>query len=210
MHKGMLGKKLGMTRIFKEGGGMITVTVLEAGPCPVVQRKTTDRDGYEAVQIGFDEKPERVANKPESGHFSKVGVSPRRTLREFPVEASDEFKPGDEIRTDMFAPGDRVDITGLSKGRGFAGVIKRWGFGGGPATHGSNMHRAPGSVGQAADPSRVFKNKKLPGRMGNRRVTVQNLEVVEVDPEKNVLIVRGAVPGANGGLVEVRKTVKGS
>ncbi len=210
MHKGLLGKKLGMTRIFQEGGGMITVTVLEAGPCPVVQRKTADRDGYEAVQLGYGEKPGRLANKPESGHFAKANVSPRRILREFPVESAEELKQGDEIKADLFAPGDRVDVTGLSKGRGFAGVIKRWGFGGAPETHGSNHHREPGSIGQAADPSKVFKNKKLPGRMGNRRVTVQNLEVVQVDPEKNVLIVRGAVPGANGGIVEVRKTVKGS
>ena len=210
MVKALLGKKVGMTRIFGEKGRMIPVTLVEAGPCPVVQRKSSETDGYEAVQLGFGQKKPKRVTKPMQGHYAKAGVAPATVLREFRVELDAELDVGDAVTVDMFGVGERVDVVGYSKGRGFAGVIKRHGFKGGPETHGSNHHREPGSVGQAADPSRVFKNRKLPGRMGNKRVTTENLEVVHVDPEKNVLAVRGAVPGANGGVVEVRKSVKGS
>lgn len=210
MVKGMLGRKAGMTRIFTEDGAVVPVTYIEAGPCSVVQRKTRDIDGYEAVQLGFAAKRKDKAKKPESGHFAKAGVEPCRELREFSVDAASELKPGDAIKADMFAAGERVDVVGVSKGRGFAGVHKRHGFGGGPETHGSNFHRAPGSIGQSADPAKTFKNKKMPGHMGNARVTVQNIEVVQVDGEKNLIAVRGAVPGPNGGVVVIRKSVKGS
>lgn len=209
MLNGILGKKLGMTRIFTEDGRWVDVTLLEAGPCAVLQRKTTDKDGYEAVQIGFGEMKEKRCAKPMQGHFAKAGVTPRRVLREFKVDSGTELKPGDEVRSDIFKPGDRVDISGTSKGKGFQGVIKRHGMHGGPSTHGSNFHRAPGSIGQSADPAKVYKGKHLPGRMGHVRKTIQNLEVLRVDPEKNLVVVRGAVPGANGGLVVVKHSVKG-
>lgn len=207
---GILGKKIGMTRVFTQDGRWIDVTVLEAGPCTVVQRKTRDNDGYEAVQIGFGAVKEKRVNKPMQGHFKKAGIEPKRNLREFRVAADCELKTGDELKADVFSAGDRVDVSGTSKGRGFAGVIKRHGFSGGPGGHGSHFHRAPGSIGQSADPAKVYKGKKMPGHMGNRKVTVQNLEVVEVDLDKNLLVVRGAVPGANGGLVSVSKSVKQS
>lgn len=209
MVKGLLGRKLGSTRLFTEEGRWIQVTVLEAGPCTVVQRKTRDRDGYEAIQVGFGEAKEKRCTKPLRGHFSKAGVNPQRMLREFHVDEGDQFSPGDTIGTDIFKAGDRVDICGTSKGKGFQGVIKRHGFGGGPGGHGSHFHRAPGSIGQSADPSKVYKGKRLPGQMGRARVTTQNIEVVEVDPDKNLLIVRGSVPGAKGGYVVVQHTVKG-
>lgn len=210
MLKGLLGMKLGMTRIFTEDGLWIPVTLLQAGPCTVVQRKTKDHDGYEAVQVGFGEKKEKRCTKPLLNHFKRAGVSPKRVLREFRVDSDSDLKPGDEIRTDIFKKGDRVDVSGVSKGRGFAGVVKRHHFGGGPGTHGSNFHRAPGSIGASADPSEVVKGKRLPGRMGNQNVTMLNLEVVDVVPEKNLLVVRGAVPGANGGVIVVKHSVKGS
>ncbi len=210
MVNGLLGRKLGMTRIFTEDERWIDVTLLQAGPCVVVQRKTAATDGYEAVQVGFDDKKEKRCKKPQTGHFAKAGVTPKKVLREFRVEESTELKPGDEIKTDIFKVGDRVDISGASKGKGFAGVIKRHGFGGGPGGHGAHFHRAPGSVGQSAQPSKVFKGKRLPGQMGNVKVTTQNLEVVDVDLEKNLLIVRGAVPGAKGGVVTVQHSVKGA
>ncbi len=210
MVNGLLGRKLGMTRVFTEDGRWIEVTLLEAGPCTVVQRKTTDNDGYNAVQVGFGELKESRCNKPTAGHFAKAGVPAKRVLREFRVDASSELKAGDEIGTDIFKVGDRVDVSGTSKGKGFAGVIKRHGFGGGPGGHGSHFHRAPGSVGQSADPAKVYKGKRLPGRMGNAKVTTQNLEVVTVDAEKNLIAVRGSVPGANGGLVVLKHTVKGA
>ena len=210
MLKGLLGLKLGMTRVFTEDGLWIPVTLLQAGPCTVVQRKTRDHDGYEAVQVGFGEKKEKRCTKPLRQHFKKAGVTPKKVLREFTVEDGTELKPGDEIRSDIFKKGDRVDISGLSKGRGFAGVMKRHHFGGGPGGHGSNFHRAPGSIGASADPSEVVKGKKLPGRMGNSGVTIQNLEVMDVVPEKNLLVVRGAVPGANGGMVVVKQSRKGA
>lgn len=210
MLKGLLGRKLGMTRIFTDEGLWINVTLLEAGPCTIVQRKTADNDGYEAVQVGFGDVREKRCTKPALSHFKKAGVSPKRVLREFRIDAASELKPGDEVRTDIFKAGDHVDVSGVSKGKGFQGVMKRHGFGGGPGGHGSNFHRAPGSIGASADPSEVIKGKKLPGQMGNEKVTVQNLQVVDVVPEKNLLVVRGAVPGAKGGVVMVRHSVKGS
>lgn len=210
MVNGILGKKVGMTRVFTDDGRWIEVTVVEAGPCTVVQRKTAERDGYEAVQLGFGAIKEQRCTKPEAGHFKAQGVELHRTLREFRIPADSELKPGDTIKADLFAPGDRVDVSGTSKGKGFAGVIKRYGFGGGPGGHGAHFHRAPGAVGQSTDPAKIYKSKKMPGRMGNERVTVQNLEIVSVDQEKNLLLVRGAIPGANGGVVQVAKAAKGA
>lgn len=210
MVRGLLGKKLGMTRIFTEDGLWVDVTVVEAGPCTVVQRKTKETDGYDAVQLGFGQVKEKRCNKPRLGHFRKGGVEPKRSLRELRIPGESELKAGDEVKADIFEVGDRVDISGTSKGKGFAGVIKRHGFSGGPGGHGSHFHRAPGSIGQSADPAKVYKGKKMPGRMGNRKVTVKNLEILTVDPEKNLLLVRGSVPGANGGLLMVRKCAKGA
>lgn len=208
MVNGILGKKLGMTRIFTEDGRWIEVTLVEAGPCTVVQRKTASGEGYDAVQLGFGDVSDRRLKKPIRGHFAKNGIVPKRTLREFRVAEDDPMKPGDEVRVDIFQAGDHVDVSGTSKGRGFAGGIRRHGWSGGPNTHGSNFHRAPGSIGQSADPGHVIKGKTLPGHMGDHGVTTQNLEVVQVDPDKNLLVVRGAVPGADGGLVVVKKSVK--
>ena len=208
MVNALLGRKLGMTRIFTEDGRWIEVTLLQAGPCTVVQRKTSDNDGYEAIQVGFEDIKNTRCTKPLNGHFKRSGLTPKRILREFRVESADPFKPGDEIRIDIFKTGDRVDISGTSKGKGFAGSIKRHGFKGGPGGHGSNFHRAPGSIGSSADPSKVFKGKKMPGQMGNVRKTTQNLEIVDIDPDNNLLVVRGAVPGAQGGLVVVKHSVK--
>ena len=210
MVNGLLGRKLGMTRVFTEEGLWLDVTLVEAGPCTVLQRKTKSNDGYEAVQVGFGERKERRTTKPLLGHFKKSGSSAKRLLREFRVEADSELKPGDEIRTDIFKSGDRVDVSGTSKGKGFAGVMKRHGMSGGPGGHGSGFHRAPGSIGQSADPAKVYKGKRMPGHMGSVKKTTQNLEIVDVDPEKNLLVVRGSVPGANGGFVVVRHSVKGA
>ena len=207
MAKGILGKKVGMTQVFNEAGQAVPVTVIEAGPCVVVQVKTPQRDGYSAVQIGFGEKRERLFNKPQRGHFAKAGVRPLRYLRELRVEDPGAYKVGQEIKVDIFAKGERVDVTGTSKGRGFAGGIKRHGFKRGPMAHGSKYHRRPGSLA-AKGPARVFKGRKLPGHYGVERVTVQNLEVVAVDPEHNLLAVKGAVPGPRGGLLLVAPTVK--
>ena len=208
MLNGLLGKKLGMTRIFTEDGRWIEVTLLEAGPCLVVQRKTQEHEGYDAVQIGFGDANERRLTKPLRGHFEKAGVAVKRELREFRVDRENSLKPGDEIRVDIFKAGDRVDVSGTSKGKGFAGGIKRHGWSGGPGSHGSNFHRRPGSIGQSASPGHVIKGKTLPGHMGDTRVTTQNLEVVNVDPVKNLIAVRGSVPGAPGGLIVVKKSVK--
>jgi large subunit ribosomal protein L3 len=208
MLNGLLGKKLGMTRIFTEDGRWIEVTLLEAGPCLVVQRKTQEHEGYDAVQLGFGDANERRLTKPLLGHFKKAGVAIKRALREFRVEKDNGLKPGDEIRVDIFKAGDRVDVSGTSKGKGFAGGIKRHHWSGGPGTHGSNFHRRPGSIGQSASPGHVLKGKTLPGHMGDERVTTQNLEVVNVDPTKNLIAVRGSVPGAPGGLIVVKKSVK--
>ncbi len=208
MATGILGKKLGMTRIFTQDGQWIDVTLVQAGPCVVIQRKTEKKDGYEAVQVGFDEIKPKRCTKPLKGHFEKAGVPPKRFLKEFRVEVDNPLKPGDEIKLDIFKVGDRVDISGKSKGKGFAGVVKRHGYSGGPGTHGSNFHRRPGSIGQSAYPAEVYKGKGLPGHMGNVRVTVQNLEVVDIVPEKNLIVIRGSIPGSNGGLVEIKHTVK--
>ena len=207
MAPGILGKKIGMTQFFDDEGRVVPVTVLQAGPCVVVQRKNVDRDGYEAIQVGLvDFMREKLVKKPQRGHFAKAGVAPMRFLREFRLEDGDEaFQPGDRILAEHFKPSERVSITGTSKGKGFQGVVKRHGFRGGRKTHGSMFHRAPGSIGQSAWPSRVFKGVRLPGRMGGDRVTVSGLEIVEVHPDDNVILVRGAVPGPNGGYVSIRR-----
>lgn len=207
MAPGILGRKIGMTQIFDDEGQVVPVTVLQAGPCVVVQRKTSDRDGYDAVQVGLvDFLREALVNKPKRGHFRKAGVEPVRWLREFRVEADAAgFQPGDRILADEFRPRERVDVIGVSKGKGFQGVVKRHGFRGGRATHGSMFHRAPGSIGQSAYPARVFKGVRLPGRMGGDRVTVRGLEIVAVRPDDNLILVRGAVPGAKGGRVAIRR-----
>lgn len=210
MVKGLLGKKLGMTRVFSKEGLAVDVTVLEAGPCQVVQRKTGESDGYDSVQLGFGERREKVCTKPELGHFKKNGTSPKRTVKEVRVESDSTLKPGDEIKADIFAVGDHVDISGVSKGKGYQGVMKRHGFSGGPGAHGSTFRRRPGSIGQSSTPHHVFKGMRMGGQMGRANVTVQNLEVIQVDAEKNLIVVRGAVPGAKGGVVLVKKSVKGA
>ncbi|HHY60892.1 MAG TPA: 50S ribosomal protein L3 [Clostridia bacterium] len=205
--KGILGKKLGMTQVFNDQGMVIPVTVIEAGPCVVVQKKTVENDGYSAVQLGFEPRAERRVNKPLRGHFAKAGVKPFHYLREFRVENPDDYQVGQEIKVDVFAAGDLVDVKGISKGKGFAGGVKRHGFGRGPMAHGSKYHRRPGSLG-AKGPARVFKGRKLPGHMGHRTVTVQNLEVVKTIPERNLLLVKGAVPGPRKGLLVITKAKK--
>ncbi|NOZ25640.1 MAG: 50S ribosomal protein L3 [Nitrospirae bacterium] len=200
---GILGKKLGMTQIFDEKGKVIPVTVVEAGPCRVVQVRTKERDGYEAVQIGYEEvRKVRKVNKPMSGHFKKAGVPPYRVLREVPMS---ELGVGDVITVERFQKGDRVVATGISKGKGFQGVMKRLGYGGGPGSHGSMFNRAPGSIGGSSFPSRVWKNTGMPGRMGGGRVTVRNLSVVDVRPDQNLILIKGALPGPVGGYIEIRK-----
>lgn len=205
--KTILGKKVGMTQIFTETGESVPVTVIEAGPCTVVQKKTAERDGYTAVQLGFGEKRENLFNKPQKGHFAKAGVKPKRYLREVRLDDVDAYQVGQEIKADIFEPGERVDVVGITKGRGFSGGIKRHGFHRGPMTHGSKYHRRPGALA-AKGPARVFKGRKLPGQYGAERVTVQNLEVVRVDAAQNLLAVRGAVPGPRGGLLTVKRSVK--
>ncbi|MEM9595042.1 MAG: 50S ribosomal protein L3 [Acidobacteriota bacterium] len=209
--KGILGKKIGMTQIFAEDGKVVPVTVVQAGPCLVVQRKTEQSDGYEAVQLGLvEDSAPRGVNKAQRGHFDKAGVAAMRNLMEIPVDDSDPAQqPGDEVKASIFAEDDYVDVIGTSKGRGFQGVIKRHGFGGGRATHGSMFHRAPGSIGQSAYPSRVFPGVKLPGRMGGKRVTVKNLKVVKVDDEANLIYLRGAVPGARNSYIALRAAKRG-
>jgi large subunit ribosomal protein L3 len=207
MTNGLLGKKLGMTQVHDEGGRLVPVTVIEAGPCRVAQVRTRETHGYEAVQLAFDEVPVRKMNKPEMGHLKKAQVPSSRVLREF--KKTGEVQLGQAIKADVFQKGDLVDVEGVSKGKGFQGVIKRHNYSGGPESHGSMFHRAPGSIGSSSFPSRVWKNKALPGQMGNERVTVQRLKVVESRPEENLLFINGAVPGANGGLVVVRKSKKG-
>ncbi len=207
MVNGIIGKKVGMTQLFAPDGSVTPVTVIKAGPCIVVQKKTVNIDGYNAVQLGFvEEKPPRRVNKPTEGHFKRAGVPPTRVLREIRTDASEEAtNVGDKILVDMFNPNDLVDVIGKSKGRGFAGFVKRHGFGGGRATHGSMFHRAPGSIGQSAYPSRVIKGTKMAGHMGNERKSLKNLRVVAVDTENNLLMVRGAVPGPNGAYVLIKK-----
>jgi large subunit ribosomal protein L3 len=203
--KAILGRKVGMTQIFDAEGKAIPVTVIEAGPCKVVQVKTEERDGYAALQIGFGAVRPKLVNKPKAGHFKKAGIEPLRYLREVP--ADEEAAVGSEITVDIFSEKEYVDVTGISRGKGFAGGIKRWNFGRGPMSHGSKYHRGPGSLG-ATGPARVFKGRKLPGHYGNTRVTVQNLEVVKVDPEKNLLVIKGSVPGVRGSLLYIKKAVR--
>jgi len=208
--KGILGTKLGMTQIFGDKGVVIPVTVVQAGPCVVLQVKTEAIDGYNAIVVGFGDKPKRLTNKPEQGAFKKAGVDPKRHRKEFRVDAGHEFKVGDEIKADTFAEGDVVDVTAKTKGRGFTGVIQRWNHSRvGPMSHGTGpVHRHVGSMGANSDPSRVFKNKKMAGQYGNEKVTIQNLTVVKVDTAKNVLLIKGGIPGPDGALVTVRTAVK--
>ena len=206
--KAIIGKKVGMSQIFDENGKVIPVTVIEAGPCVVVQKKTAEKDGYNAVQLGYEDIPERKLTKPEMGHLNKAGVAPKKYLREFDLENAAELNAGDIIKADTFKKGDFVDVTGTSKGKGFAGNIKRWNQARGRKTHGSHSYRVAGSMGACTYPGEVFKTKHLPGHMGHERITVQNLEVVRADAERNLLLIKGAIPGAKGGLVLVRSTVK--
>ena len=209
MQKAILAKKLGMTQIFDETGKVIPVTVIEAGPNAVIQKKTVENDGYEAVQVGFVDLKEKKTNKPTKGHFAKAGVTPKKFIKEFRLDDVSALNVGDEIKADIFEAGEKVDVAGITKGKGFAGTIKRWGQHRGPMTHGSGYHRGPGSMGMCSDPGRVFKGKRLPGHMGVERVTIQNLAVVRVDAEKNIILIKGGVPGPKGGLLIVKNTVKG-
>ena len=208
MNKGLIAKKLGMTQIFDEKGAVIPVTVLEAGPCTVVQIKNEETDGYKAVQLGFGDVKEKHVTKPVKGHFNKAKVAPKKHLREFRIDNVEDFKVGNEIKADIFQAEDMVDIQGISKGKGFQGVIKRHGQHRGPMGHGSMYHRRPGSMGACATPGRVFKGKKLPGHMGHVTVTIQNLKVVRVDLDKNVILVKGSVPGPKGAILKVKNAVK--
>lgn len=208
MKKAILGTKLGMTQMFRENGTMIPVTVVLAGPCPVVQKKSVEHDGYEAVQVAFKPIREKLCTKPMLGHFKKAGVEAHRYTREFKFDDTAAYEVGQVIKADIFANGDHVDVTATSKGKGFEGNIKRWNQGRGRKTHGSHSYRVPGSMGACTYPGEVFKTKHLPGHMGSERVTVQNLEVVRVDADRNLLLVKGAIPGAKGSLVTVRETVK--
>ena len=212
MKKAILGKKIGMTQIFLADGRLVPVTVVEAGPCTVTQVKTAEKDGYEAVQVGFGElteqRAQKLKNKPELGHFAKAGVPATRYLREFRLDDISSLKVGDQIKVDVFAEGDKIDVSGITKGHGFTGVIQRWNQHTGPMSHGSKYHRCVGSLSANSDPSRVFKGKKMAGQYGNEKVTIQNLEVIRVDAERNLLLVKGALPGANGALLFVRDSVK--
>ena len=208
MKKAILATKVGMTQIFDESGALIPVTVLQAGPCVVTQVKTVDNDGYSAVQVGFCDKREKLVNKPLKGHFDKAGVSYKRYLKEFKFEDAESYALGQEIKADIFAAGDKIDATAISKGKGFQGAIKRHGQSIGPMAHGSKYHRHAGSNGACSDPSKVFKGKRMPGQMGNKKVTIQNLEVVRVDAENNLLLVKGAVPGPKKSMITIKETVK--
>lgn len=222
--QGLIGKKIGMTTFFAEDGAAIPVTVIQAGPCPVVQIKTSEKEGYNAIQLGFEEiKPKTTTvvknrkkvkkqirpNRPIEGHFKRAGVKAMRHLHEFRIEDVSAYELGQEISVELFADNEIVDVQGTTKGRGFAGFMKRWNFGGGRTSHGSMFHRRAGSVGGSSSPSRIFKNKKMPGHYGSEQVSVQNVRVVKVDPERNVILIRGGVPGANGNIVLVRKASKG-
>ncbi|WP_445492913.1 50S ribosomal protein L3 [Niallia sp. 03133] len=207
MTKGILGRKIGMTQVFAENGNLIPVTVVEAAQNVVLQKKTVETDGYESVQIGFEDKREKLANKPEKGHVAKANTAPKRFVRELREVNLDEYEVGQEVKVDVFAEGDIVDVTGISKGKGFQGSIKRHGQSRGPMAHGSRYHRRPGSMGPVA-PNRVFKGKALPGRMGGEQVTVQNLEIVKVDAERNLLLIKGNVPGSKKALLKIKTAVK--
>ena len=209
MQKAIIGKKVGMTQIFDESGHVIPVTVIEAGPCVVTQKKTQETDGYTSVQLGFGDVKEAKLSKPEAGHLKKAGVSPKKHLKEFKLDKAAEMNVGDEIKADTFAAGDHVDVTGISKGHGYTGVVKRWNAQRTPMTHGGGpVHRHAGSMGSTTDPSRIFKGKIGAGQMGCDQVTIQNLDIVKVDPELNMIAVRGAIPGPKGGLVLIKSTVK--
>ena len=207
MKIGIIGKKLGMTQIFSENGEAVPVTIIEAEPSVVIQKKTREKDGYDAIQLGFGRVKQKNVTKPLQGHFKQADNGIFRILREFRT-ASDVYELGQELKVDLFKAGDYVDVSGTSKGKGFAGVMKRHGFSGGRATHGSMFHRAPGSIGASADPSRVFKGKKLPGHMGSERVTIQNMMVWAVRPEQNLILVKGAVPGGRNGIVLIKRAIK--
>ncbi|CDZ23325.1 50S ribosomal protein L3 [[Clostridium] cellulosi] len=209
MKKGIIGRKIGMTQLFDDNGNVVPVTVIEAGPCTVVQKKTVETDGYNAVQLGFGDVSEKHVTKPLKGHFDKAGVAPKRVLREFRLDDVDSLNVKDIIKADVFAVGDRVDVVGISKGKGFAGVIKRWNQHRLKMTHGTGpVHREVGSMGANSDPSRVFKGKKMAGHLGAERVTIQNLDVVKVDAENNLIAVKGAIPGPKGGIVTITDSVK--
>ena len=208
MKKGIIGKKLGMTQIFDEKGNVIPVTLIEAGPCVVAQKKTVENDGYAAVQLAYEDAKEKHLTKAELGHFKKAGVSPKRHLKEFRLEDCSAYEVGSVVTVETFAAGDKVDITGITKGRGFSGCVKRWGHHTLRMTHGTGpIHRQPGSMG-VIDPARIFKNKKMPGQYGNEQVTILNLVAVKIDAEKNLIAVKGAVPGSKGGIVFIRDSVK--
>jgi large subunit ribosomal protein L3 len=207
MTKGILGRKIGMTQVFAENGDLIPVTVIEATPNVVLQKKTIENDGYEAIQLGFEDLREKLANKPQKGHAAKANTAPKRFIREIRGVNLADYEVGQEVKVDIFAEGDIVDVTGISKGKGFQGAIKRHGQSRGPMSHGSRYHRRPGSMGPIA-PNRVFKSKELPGRMGGERVTVQNLTIVKVDPERNLILVKGNVPGPKKALVTIKSAVK--
>lgn len=208
MMKGLIGKKLGMTQIFAEDGLRIPVTVVEAGPCVVLQKKTQEKDGYNAIQLGFGAMEAARATRAAVGHSKSAGQGVFRFQRELRLDNIDQFNVGDILGAEVFAPGDVIDVTGTSIGKGFQGVMKRWGFKGGRSSHGSTFHRAPGSIGCSATPSRVFKNKKMPGQLGNERVTIQRLKVVRVDAADNLILIKGAIPGATNGLVLIKDSVK--
>jgi large subunit ribosomal protein L3 len=208
MKKGLIGKKLGMTHVFTDEGIRIPVTVVEAGPCIVLQKKTLAKDGYNAIQIGFESQDAHRASRALIGHCKSAGKGVYRSLRELRVDDVDQYNIGDVITTEIFAAGELIDVTGTSIGKGFQGVIKRWNFQGGRSTHGSRFHRAPGSIGCSATPSRVFKNKKMPGQMGNARVTVQRLKVVRTDSSENLILIKGAIPGSTNGLVLIKDSIK--
>lgn len=208
MKKAIMGKKLGMTQIFDENRRVVPVTVVEAGPCVVIQKKTIENDGYNAIKVGFGDIREKLVNKPMKGQFAKAGVSLKRTVKEFRLEDISAYEVGQEFKADIFAAGDKIDVSGISKGKGFQGVIKRWNASRGPMSHGSKFHRAVGSMGASSDPSRTFKNKHMPGHMGNVNTTVLNLEVVKVMPEKNIILIKGGIPGPNKGTVVIRNAVK--
>ena len=208
MKKAIMAKKIGMTQIFTEDGRLIPVTVLEAGPCSVVQKKTMENDGYEAIQVGFLDQREKLANKPKKGHFEKAGVSVKKYLKEFRLEDAANYEIGAEIKADIFATGDRVDVSGVSKGKGYASTIKRYNAQRGPMGHGSKSHRVVGSMGSSATPSSVKKGKRMPGHMGAVNVTLQNVEIVRADAEKNMLLIKGAVPGPKGAILVIKESVK--
>lgn len=208
MKKAIIAKKIGMTQVFAEDGRLVPVTVLEAGPCAVIQKKTVENDGYEAVQVGFADQREKLANKPKKGHFAKAGVSLKKFVKEFRFENSAEYEIGAEIKADIFASGDKVDVSGVSKGKGYASTIKRYNAQRGPMGHGSKSHRVTGSMGSSATPSNVKKGKRMPGHMGAVNVTLQNVEIVRADADKNLILIKGAVPGAKGAILVIKESVK--